>query len=204
MRASARHTSPRTRMAYPFITRTNCSVTMLTGSGTSLGSWWTTVIWDVFRVRSRIVDSLSTLFCGTCGDQRISGIWRVQRLNVPAPLLLDDLSPYFQRRRQLARLDGELARQQADLLDPLELRQLEIERVDHLRIKRDHIGALDQRFAFCRRPPEVGQPPFQGGEVRYDQRGGEAASVAEDHRFRDERAAPQHGLDRLRRDLLAT
>ena len=77
----------------------------------------------------------------------------------PPPLLLDDLPLHLQRRRQLAALDRELARQERDALDALELRQLAVEGVDDLLVERDDVGRARpaRRVGGCRRGDGVAE-----------------------------------------------
>ena len=99
--------------------------------------------------------------------------------------------------------DRELGRQQGDLLDLLELRQVAVERVHDLTIQPDDVGPADQRRAIARRQPQRLQPLGQHVERRHDQRGREAAPVADHHRLGDQRVLLEARLDRLRRHLLA-
>ena len=53
------------------------------------------------------------------------------------------------------------------------------------------------------RAAEILQSALERGEVRDDERRRELAAIAEEDGLRDERAALEDRLDRLRRDLLA-
>src|SRR4029079_18312067 len=127
----------------------------------------------------------------------------VHLFDLGGPVLFHRAPPYLHRGRQLARFDGELARQQPELLDPLELRQVAVEPVDDFPVERQHVVAADQLEALAGRAAEVLEAPLQRGELRDDQRRREATAIAEDDDLGDERAALQRRLDRLRRDLLA-
>src|SRR5207248_9361741 len=71
----------------------------------------------------------------------------IQLLDLARPVLLHRPPLHLHRRREPARFDAELARQQPDLRDSLVLRQLAIERVHDFLIERKNICAPDQRFA---------------------------------------------------------
>src|ERR1700738_1455286 len=90
---------------------------------------------------------------------------RIQLVDLRRPVGLGGLALHLHRRRQLARLDRELARQQSESLDALEPRELAIERPDDLVVERDDVVTTDQLGPLCRRTPQVLQAALQGSEL---------------------------------------
>ena len=77
-------------------------------------------------------------------------------------LLLHHPALHLERRRQLARLQRELARQQGDLLDLLELGQVGGQVVDDLLVEGHHLGLRDQLLAAARRRRPSRAPTSRG------------------------------------------
>src|SRR5262245_57782290 len=113
------------------------------------------------------------------GWRSASALLPVDLVDLARPVLLDRLALHFHRGRQLARRNRELARQDTKPLDLLELRQVPVQPLDDFRIQRNDVVAEDERVAVGGRTAQLLQPALERGEVRNDQRGGEAATVAE-------------------------
>src|SRR4051812_9321696 len=103
-------------------------------------------------------------------------------LGADAPLQLE-------RRRDLAFLRAEVAREDGEALDPLETRELRVHAVDDLLHALLHVGR--------------GQPVGHG-RVERDQRRHVGPTVADDERLRDEWRGLERVLEVLRRDVLAS
>src|SRR5438093_5071493 len=109
----------------------------------------------------------------------------------------------LERGRQLARLQRELPREERDLLDLLELREVGGHLLDELLVKAHHLRVADQLLAAGEGHAVLPAPRLERLEVRHHQRGREVAAVADDHDLADEGVGLEPVLDRLRRHLLA-
>ncbi len=120
-----------------------------------------------------------------------------------AVLLVDHPALDLQRRRDLARLQGELVRQQLPGDDLLEAGEIGVDRRHLFADQLADLGVGDQLLVVRRGDPLLLRPGLERLEVRHQQRREELPAVADHHRLADEAAPLQRVLDRRRRHVLA-
>src|SRR5258708_17433112 len=102
-------------------------------------------------------------------------------------MLLHDAAPELQRRRQLAGLLREVAREDREALDLLDAHPVAVDVVDELLY--ELLGIAAGRVDL--------------GRIERDERGQVRATVADHERLRDEARGLERVLEVLRRDVLA-
>src|SRR5579862_1628670 len=151
----------------------------------------------------RKMEATCTLPSGTALRRFRLGVDAVDDLAV---LLVDHAALDLLGRRQLAGLQGPLARQQVPGHDLLEAGQVGVDLGDLGRVEVPHPGVAEQLADLADVAgvhAVLGRPGLEVIELRHQQRRQELAAIADDHRLGDERAALELVLERRRRDVLA-